>query len=33
MRNSASPTKVPPTPVATWSFSEGGVVSPAVSQM
>ena len=32
MRNNASPRKLPPIPVLIWSFFEGRVVSPAISQ-
>ena len=32
MRNSASPRKVPPMPLATWSLRDGCVFSPAISQ-
>ena len=32
IRNAASPMNAPPIAVLMWSFSEGGVVSPAVSQ-
>ncbi|OGA43216.1 MAG: hypothetical protein A3G25_07550 [Betaproteobacteria bacterium RIFCSPLOWO2_12_FULL_63_13] len=32
MRNSASPKNEPATPLAIWSFIEGGVRSPATSQ-
>ena len=32
MRNSASPRKVPPMPLATWSLRDGWVVSPTISQ-
>jgi hypothetical protein len=31
LRNIASPRNVPPMPVVIWSFSDGGVVSPASS--
>jgi hypothetical protein len=32
IRKSASPRNDPPIPLATWSFLEGRVVSPAISQ-
>ncbi len=31
MRNSASPRNEPPMPLATWSFADGRVFSPAIS--
>jgi hypothetical protein len=33
MRNNDSPRKVPPIPLAIWSFLEGRVVSPAISHI
>jgi hypothetical protein len=32
IRKAASPMRAPPIPVLMWSFREGGVTSPAVSQ-